>query len=98
MNNRKRARIKELKRQCRPAMRKHSGYGAVRAMVWMRYQEEIGRIALGDDLADRFFNEFINRKMILPWKKNVRTTWIKQPAYRRRDIEFKTVVPDGSDA
>ena len=90
MNNRRRARIKALKRQCRADMRKCSGHSA-KFFVSLQYQERIGRVAWGDDMTDRMFRDFINLTRGVPykrnliWKKAVRT--VKLAPMPQRDID-----------
>lgn len=77
MNNRRRARIKALIKECRAKTKDMTTLSAQTLTIW-NYREKMGRIAFGDDLADAQLRDFRQLCAGLPdmtapiWNKRTR--------------------------
>ena len=94
MNNRKRARIRLLKRECRSKLRKYRNYDAASAMICFQYAAAINRVTWGIDFLDEIFTDFIkltrgvDYKFKLIWKKTARTRWVAPPERLMNPLDF----------
>lgn len=103
MNNRRRARIAILRKECRTKTSDMTTLSAQTITNWS-CEEKIGRILWGDDLADNAFKEFINLTHGIPyeiklaWKKTVKTVKMTPPPSRAIDPESlrPLVLSDGT--
>ena len=101
MNNRRRARIKALKRECRTKLKRYRNYHAASAMIRFQYAMAINRIQIGVDFFDAAFKDFTNLTLGVPykrnliWKKAVRTARFAPLPRRLIDpYDFKLSFPN----